>query len=176
MNPILRLRNPIYEYEYLMDPGASPPPNMAVDGLGANKEYSFSPPSNVIWAIEGLVIFIVDPGTTGPTNFGSLPLLTNGVKIEARSDANVRQITNLKDNIDVTTRFPFDRYTSQTLDTLGNPIGWLNRVDFYVGTMRFARPLRLLNMQGDYIKAIVRDNLTGLEFFRMMYIGVREFK
>lgn len=163
-------RFPIYDTGYLKNVNGMA---MNVDGSSVPVAFQFAP-VNGAWFISRLGVMIIDPGTTGPTNFGALAALSNGLKLEIKTNGQVQIVQILKDNVDLTLLFSHNKLSLQTLDATAVPAGWLNRLDYFTGELIFENPIVLKAGKGDYIRATVQDNLTGLETFRMMYKAFRE--
>lgn len=151
----------IYKSVYLMDGSESNAGQ--VNGASVNKEYTFAPSSDEVWFLERLVILILDPGTADATNFGAIGGLTNGCKIEVKSNGATSEYINLKNNMDISTGFPdYNGGVSQT--------GLLSYDEAYVGYVDFKNPISLKGGMGDYVKLTVRDNLSNVLYFKIKVI------
>lgn len=161
---------PIYDLGYLKNGSAFA---MNVNGSGSAQTFQFAPALGT-WFLSSIAVMLVDPGTTAPTSFGALAILTNGVKLEMKTKGITQEVKILKENIDLSLTFSKNKFATQVLDALDAPVGWFNRIDFFTGEIVFEEPIVLKANTGDYFKAIVQDDLTGLETFRMMYKAFRQ--
>lgn len=146
----------MYRYVPLLNASS---PLMTVNGTsGAPVNFSFTPAASETWYLERLIIMLVDPGDNIPTTYGALAALTNGTRILVRSNGTEYEIANLQNNAQLYMCFAED----------GNKIvengGLFDDVDSYQGALSFKVPIAIANSTSDYIRAAVRDNLTGLQY------------
>lgn len=132
---------------------------MNVNGAVTPVEFTSSFVEDKIFLKE-IGFFILDNGTTTPSEFGNITALSNGLKIEIKSQGNIYQFQNLKDNMDIVNTFT----TNPILP--GTASGFLNNNDLYSGSFIFDIPIVLSSSTNDYIKFIVRDDLTQIDFLR----------
>lgn len=143
-------------------------PDMSVDGSETDVLFSYAPTGSDVDCVLGMSLLILDPGTMGPTNFGSISELTNGLKLEYQSQgADQVDVMNLKNNLDITC---FCAAKSADFAAQGSSLvttGWLDTADIFVGTLRFIdNGVMLKASESDYIRWRVRDDLTGIEHLR----------
>lgn len=117
-------------------------------------------------------ITLIDEGASDFTKFGVLSTLSNGILIQTVIGGVTTTLATLKDNGDVV-GFCDDAYfgSGSVLSLLGisTPQGFLNANDIFIGNADFSGDARvdiILN-NGDIIKAIVQDNITALDAFRI---------
>lgn len=147
-----------YELLYLEDSGNK---EMNVDGSSVNKVYKQAVPTNEIWMLEGIHIFMLDPGLMAHNVFGSLgSVLTNGLSIVVKKKESDFKIKDIMDNTDLYMAFP----SNQNVGNSGT--GFLDEEDYFYGTLHFQNPLRLAQSDGDLVKMIVKDDLTAIQRLR----------
>lgn len=140
---------------------------MAVNGSTTPVNFTASPTSGEIWFIESLSIFLFDNGSTDPEDFGALGgifgsgPLANGLLLEGQSLGSLRTYSNLKDNVDVTFAFPDKTFSPDGI------AGFYNNNDILIAQARLKRPITLKGSQSDFFRAVVRDDLTGLNMLRI---------
>lgn len=140
---------------------------MNVNGSSVAKTFTYTPGEGVTVEINGLNILLEDVGSSSLGNFGALAGLTNGVLLEVSVGGVTTNLSVLKDNADIITRFRHAGFGSGAVSTLGAPIGFGDSADMVVGYMMFKRPVMLTG--SDFIKVTVRDNLTNLGTFEIAY-------
>lgn len=119
--------------------------------------FSYVVPPGESWRVSSLGVLFIDNGSNAATNFGAGSALTNGVLLEYKVNRGVnRTLANIQSNADW--ELIFDEKENRTG-------GFLNAEDAFSGRYNFDPELRLL--EGDYVRATVRDNLTAIDFFRM---------
>ena len=135
-------------------------PDMAVNGSGTPVEFDFTPGSGEVWYVESITFIINDNGNSGPLDYGSIAAgLTNGFQLEVKSAGDVSTISNMKNNIEIAQVFHSQAWTPTA--------GFMNGENVFVGSLDFMHPFILAESTGDYLKGIVNDNLTGLNFQRV---------
>lgn len=147
---------------------------MNVNGSVTPQIFSYSPSGTTTVAILGMTCLFNDEGTTSLTKFGAITVLTNGLLVESVVDSTTSQITNIKDNSDLCTRFMFNQFgNSAVLSVLSivTPVGFGNTNNVFIGYLEFRQPL-VLNGSSDSIKATVRDNLSGIDLLNISINGV----
>lgn len=133
--------------------------NMDVDGSVTPVDFSYSPTSGKIY-IKQISFFIADNGITPPDKFGKITALTNGLVLEVQTKGNVYQICNIKDNADLVNIFSNEPLIP------GSNSGFLDNNDSYSGNLLFDMPIVLDTSMSDYIKFIVQDDLSGIDFLQ----------
>jgi len=138
--------------------------NMKVDGSITPKEFKFAPPAGEIWIIEGLRIFLLDGGVMAHNVFGGLAAaLDVGFTVEIKKsqyEGGIESvISSIKDNVDLLTAF------STNISTGNSTSAFLNDDDWFMGTLKFGSPIRLCGDEGDLIKIVIKDDLTGITRF-----------
>lgn len=133
--------------------------DMTVDGSSANKTYSYSPSSGTV-ALDGLVCIMDDPGAATLAKFGSITALTNGLLISVTVNGSTTNLTTIKDNADLATRFHDNHFGNSASDTLGGAVGFGDSYDIFQGILRFQTPITLTD--SDSIQVVVRDNLSNI--------------
>lgn len=137
--------------------------------VAAGNTFSFSPGPGSIVKLIRLGIILSDDGTSGLGNFGSLPGLPNGLLIRLVLGGNNQDLTVIKTNSDLCTRFSAQHFgCAPALNSLGaqTPVGFGNSLNTFVGHMDFWGEGVLLNGL-DSVDAVVQDNLAGLSVLEM---------
>lgn len=142
--------------------------DMAVNGSVTPVLYSAAPTGSDIWIIKSMSLFIFASGTVDPKEFGDIAALTQGFLLSCQSAGVGYNIFNLQDNIDISNVFSDQNFTP------ARGSGWLNNVDLVRAVLKFPAPITLRAANGDFIRATVRDNLTGIDELRMSVSGFRE--
>lgn len=135
---------------------------MNVNGSVTPVVFSYAPGPTATIYVETMKFYISDSGNPSEDKFGDLAALTNGVLIEMQSGGVLTTYYNLKDNTDLIVAF-------RMLPQASNYLPEKNLFGF----RDFSTPVKLTGSTGDFIRATVRDNLTGLNKFRMA-LGVWE--
>lgn len=141
--------------------------DMTIDGSSVSVVFSYSPVSGSV-LINSLSCLLQDEGDTSLSKFGSLNSLTNGILIKATIGGQDFNLTVIKDNADLITRFSKNHFgSSAVLSILGvvTPEGFGNSNNIFVGRMEFTRPLLLTN--SDSISVVIRDNLSNIDLLNM---------
>jgi len=110
--------------------------------------------------IETIQIFLADNANFTTGGFGALGALTNGIVIEYQSKGILYTLDVLQTNGDLAMGFA-DHTQSQVVTAL------LATDAFFMGVTRFQNRIALDASFGDFIRARVRDNLTGLTTLNM---------
>lgn len=126
---------------------------MNVNGSVTPQNFLYTVPSNTTYYLESISIIISDTGTPNAAKFGDLAALTNGFRLQIKSNGTTYDIYNFKTNGELTLVF----------NSMFIPpnAGWLNDTDLMIGTLRFNRPIKLI--ANDFVQFTVRDNLSGLD-------------
>ncbi len=147
-----------YELLYLENSGNK---EMNVDGSSVNKIYKQAVPTDTTWMLEGIHIFMLDPGLMSHNVFGSFgAALTNGLSIVVKKKGSDFKIKDIMDNTDLYMSFP----SNQNVGNSGT--GFLDEEDYFYGTLNFQNPLRLAQSDGDLVKIIIKDDLTAIQRLR----------
>lgn len=147
----------LFEVDFEDSVGSS---DLLVNGSVTPVVFTVAPPVGEIWFIQTVTWLFDDSGTTNLTDFGAINGgLTNGVLLEERIDSVNHVGANLINNIDIIMIFP--------LIFSGASGGVGNSTQLYVGRLGPTTALTLNGDDGDLIRITVRDNVTGLNAFRM---------
>lgn len=140
--------------------------SMAVDGSGTPKNYIYTPPSTMRFCCYQINISI-DDGILAfaPGDFGAIGgALTNGVTIRVSDDGTTYPSTHILHTF---------KTNREVLSAAGDRVF----ASFVVGSYMFGIPIisnqggGLMLKAGGAIKAVVNDNLTGLTYMSVMFIG-----
>ncbi len=145
-----------YFTSFLENGGSS---DMAVDGSGGDIVFQkvFGP--DEVAFMEKLVIEIRDSGGSGLGDFGSGPALTNGLLLEVQIGGVIEISLNIKNNSQLITAADVLFEISQFQ---GSPL--------IVYDFVFRKPIALnQNDDGDFVRATVRDNLSGIQALQMAF-------
>lgn len=134
-------------------------PEMNVDGT-INKIYKYQPPSDEIWLLDRVTLFILDSGDMNNANFGSIAALTNGIRLRINTSEDFI-IRNIKDNVDILMAFSHNHLTGST------NTGFLSEEDYYLGSLIFPQKIRIDGSQNHNIKVVIRDDLRGIGRLKM---------
>ena len=138
-------------------------PDMARDGSVTPLVYTLAPASGKIFYVDHIQFYLQDSGNADADDFGALAGLTNGVILEQKVNGGaVKEVTTLFDNMDIVNHILVD------IQNTGSTTGFFN-AKFMSGGMQFRKEIILDGTQGDYLRWRVRDDLTGLIFFRCGY-------
>lgn len=139
---------------------------MTVNGSGTPVNFDYAPTSGT-WYVESLQMFMQASGTPDPGDFGAIAGgITNGVELRIRSAGTEYLVTTLTNNMQL---FGLFSNFPGLVPTTG---GWWNSKDTYHGVCTFIKPIVLQFSTTDYIRMIVRDNLTSIDNFRV-YVKLR---
>ncbi len=146
--------NVIPKVEYLKNGSVF---EMNVNGSVSPVLYSYAPAASEIYYLHKICFMLSDGGGNDLQRFGDLTVVTNGLLLSIRSKGTALDTFNMKDNMDILHAFTRDRSAS--------PLQVAK--DLNMGCMYFTPQTMLDNSTGDYVRASVRDNLTGLTFLRI---------
>lgn len=146
---------------------------MNKNGSVTPKSYGYT--ATEITKVLSLSLLIIDEGSTSTDKFGALSALQSGVLIQAVLGGVTKTIATLKDNGDIVNACDRNSFgSSAVLSVLGisTPQGFLDSNDAFIGEIILGEiseisPLDIILQADDVIKAVVQDNLTGLNFFRI---------
>lgn len=146
--------------------------NMAVDGSVTPVEFSLRAASTSIEASIDITRLMFSCQTVSAVNldlFGDLPALTNGIFL--RRDINsyglYHNVFNVKSNLDIAS-IMYDFTVFQASNPAQGVDGFSGRLTF-AGQNKIGVVLRI--PQGDNLKLIVQDDLTGLTDLRIIAEG-----
>lgn len=145
-----------YFSRYLLNGASS---DMIVNGSGTNVNFTYTPTTTVY--IHKLFLVMADDNIKNRSRFGDITI-TNGVRIRASINASVNEIINLITNPEIGEFFDIVSYYTNELGA-DKPIVY--------ASYTFDPVITLSNATSDYIQATVRDNLTGLKYFKMRVSG-----
>lgn len=129
-----------------------------INGATTPVEFIAQPQPTQIVFVESLQMILADDGPFNVNGFGGLPALTNGVVLECKSNGIVYTTKILFNNADV-----FSFFSSNPIFVDKTSLGGSD--SFYSGDWELQRRMVIDPSKGDYLKMIVRDNLTGLANF-----------
>ena len=134
--------------------GASP--EQTVNGSVTPVEFAFTPGTGETWYVEEITFIISDGGAPTENTYGALTALTNGTDLKVKSAGTTITIGNMKNNMDIIMTFS---------DESWDPSSFMS-VKLYKGTIVFHNAFEVGDANSDYIKMIVNDDLTGLNYQR----------
>jgi len=148
----------------LREPGTSP--DMVVDGSGTPVEFSFdADPSDDLLLFElRIIISALAIDFTG-SKFANLAKLTNGVKIDVRSNSVTAEIFNIKQN--------------ENFLELISPAGvFLDKEstnDVLAIGLNFGANVPLIGGSGDFVKITIRDDLVDVGALAIDYFQATQW-
>jgi len=137
---------------------------MNVDGSVVNKIYSYSPGSGEA-LVDGIICLFDDPGAATFSRFGSTAALTNGIIFSVIINGATVNLTTIKDNGDMVTRFSRSFFGNSASDALGGAAGFGESYDVFYGYLSFVTPILLIG--ADAIKVTIQDSLFGISTLQM---------
>jgi len=158
--------NAVFFTTYLLN-GASAAMNVS-GSLGSPQSFMYAPSVGQVSYLTTVKFLLVDSGTMDPGDFGSITAgLTNGVVVEIRSQGVTYTYCTLRTNLDITLLLAGggSGTTAPIFLGLGTTSGFLETSDVVLSGKGFSPPIPLVGSSGDYVKFIVRDNLTALDNF-----------
>ena len=147
----------IAEYKYLLDGTTK---NINVDGSSTAVEYEYAPGVGETFSVESLSFYMAESGGLAYDKFENGSSLSTGLKVEIKSQGTVKEFINLQTNADLALVFFGGTYT-------GSKNSW-------EGQTVFLTPVLLDNANGDYIKVIVRDDLSSVTYAAFAVRGYEE--
>jgi hypothetical protein len=130
--------------------------DMNVNGATTPQSFRFTPVTGEVYYVESISIIIEDNANASLTEFGALAALTNGIDFNVKSKGSAPELmVNLKTNAGILTKFSQDPFVERRSSGLTS-------VTTIKGTIDLKNRIVLDGDQGDYIEAVVRDNITGL--------------
>lgn len=155
--PVIPADLVVHNIEHLENGGSA---DMTVDGSTVNVEFVWNVPGGETWYLDWLSFVIVDPGTMDTGDFGSITgSLTNGLKIEFKTNGTVYEYINLTDNLEIAHTF-VGRGGKSTGEESS---AFLDEDDLFIGNSVFNPQITLKGSTSDFVKATVRDDLTDLQ-------------
>jgi len=112
------------------------------------------------WYVESVNIFMNDNGAVKPDEFGHQLRLTNGLQLNIKINGTVYTVLTLRDNMDFITKWA----THATFDPTSGFFGGDKSI---MAVYRPNVPILMKNSTGDYIEALVRDDLSVLVNLRV---------
>jgi len=132
-----------------------------VNGSVTPVVFTVAPPSGQVWYLKNLVAYIDDNGTGTPDQFGNIATLTNGCLLQIERNSTTYNIVNLATNTGISSSF--HEKTSDITDFIsGN--------NTFFGAFPLSPSITLNGTLSDKIKMTIRDDLTGLNYFRLSTI------
>lgn len=169
LNPLQVRNNPsplvdvIYKTNKMLN-GSSQAMN--VDGSVTPQNFSFTSGIGETWYLEELHLLMSDSGSNNIDEFGNLAgilggsgSLTNGLLLQIQSKGVAQDYTNLIDNGDIATAFDI-------IWSPPNGSAFLNDVNSVICVLKFQVPIKIQNSTSDYVRWVVRDNISGIDFLR----------
>lgn len=160
-------RNAIHKRVALLN-GSSK--NLIVNGSGTPVNFDFTPGAGEIWYLQDIVgLMSFDTGNAEHNLFIRSSALTNGIKIEVKSNGTVSQYSLIKDNYDfISTFHDFSEIDKQ---------GFLHQRNFR-GSWHFEGSTvpAIKNSTSDYIRVKIQDNLTNIKDLEGLEIHVHIWK
>lgn len=130
--------------------------DLSFDGSGSSLIYKISPPSDALWHIVRLMVYIEDDSTMDDGTFGGASALTNGLLFRLKNTI-YQNIFNVKTNGELAQR-AYDRtYVSKPPSGTGNSV--ITRRTFG-GESKNGVIIELDGATSDELQAIVQDDLT----------------
>lgn len=136
--------------------------DMNIDGSITSQQFTYSPASTLY--INRLYLVMSDDKIKRLNRFGDITI-TNGFLIQTSINGTVRTLMNILTNPQIGAFFKVNSFAGDQLGA-DKPIVY--------ATYDFNPVLTLSNATSDYIRATVRDDLTGLRHLRMRVSGWQE--
>jgi hypothetical protein len=143
------MSNHIYHWGYIADGSTVP---MNVDGSSTAVEYTWEPTGDEHVLKD--IGFVLETSSAMVWNkFGNITKLSNGLKIEMKSDGTYYEIANIKMNSCLRLAFPESHQVGDST--------------FYGQMLLGQQDVFLKTDTSDEIRVTIRDDLSGLTDFRM---------
>lgn len=158
--------NSVFFTTYLLN-GASAAMNVS-GTLGSPQSFTYAPSAGQVSYLTTVKFLLIDSGTMDPGDFGSITSgLANGVVIEIKSQGVIYTYCTLRTNLDITLLLAGGGGGTSTpiFLGLGTTSGFLETSDVVMSGKSFSPPIPLVGSSGDYVRFMVRDNLTTLDNF-----------
>jgi hypothetical protein len=155
--------DPFWRCNFLMNGGSK---EMTINGAPPPAQnFDYAATGGQTLRVTTLKLFLRDTGTQDPTRFGAIAGgLATGVQVGVVRNGVMEQIFNLKDNMDIALCLP-----EQAMQALA--AGFMNSAGTCYQWLNFNPPILLQGARGDIMRAVIRDNLTAIEFMRMAITG-----
>lgn len=127
---------------------------MNVNGATTPVTFQYSA-SGTTYYVESMNFFLADNAALDSGGFGALAALTNGLIIEYQSKGVLYTLTNIQTNGDITTTMGDSAFGALQSGLLGTDA-------YLTGTAKVQQRIAIDPAFGDFFRARVRDNLTGL--------------
>ena len=153
---------PNYDVEYKMcNLEKTGSPDMTVDGSSVEQVFSCTVSGNEMWYLESVVILVLDNGSMDYDKFGSTgSALINGCSFVVDKAGTDYIVRDIKTNTDILMAFPFSQNAGN------NVTGFLSSNDYYSGSIVFKNNIRLCGADSDSVKVVIKDDLSGVDFFQ----------
>jgi hypothetical protein len=130
-------------------------PNLRVDGSGTPVNFDVpADGTDDIWVDEIRITMTANPVDTDGAHFGPVTTLTNGLRIQVRSNGVTTDLVNMKLTEDF---LAYSSREASRIDRSGSK-------DTLVAGWCLGGIVKLLNGSGDFVRVTVRDNLTSVKF------------
>jgi hypothetical protein len=144
---------------------------MSVDGSSTPKVFKYDILRPTI--LHSLMLALIDEGANSPTKFGALAGLANGVVLQVVKAQQTLEIATIKDNGDLATHCARSHFgSSAVLSILGisTAQGFMGSTNTFIGNIPLiSNPATAIVLDvGDSIQAKVQDNLSNIDFFRVV--------
>jgi len=149
INPVPS-QNTIEQIEFLLNSGNK---NMNVDGSSTPVVFDFSPGAGEVFQIGSICFYMGQAGGLASDKFENISALTTGMLVEIQADGILRTFSNLQSNADLGVIFFGGSST-------GSKSSW-------EGAATFGATTRIDGDQSDFIRATIRDDLTGVILIQM---------
>lgn len=133
--------------------------DMDVDGSVTPVNFDFAPSAGEVFYLENITFGLDDTGTATPIKYGNETALANGVEIIFHLDGSDYSVLTLKNNGDISLAF-----NNGVAQFEGGK--FMNFTKGFIAKMDFATDITLNGDDGDYVRFVIQDDLSGLTFQR----------
>ncbi len=139
---------------------SSASPSMNVNGSSTAVPFAYYVPAAEDYRLYSISIFVNDNDTFTPGDFAAITgQLTNGLLIQYQSYGVLREIAVIRNNMELMLAFRHDTLTSSTSGLLGT-------TGTFIGSIAIPKNVVITGRNTDFVRVIVRDNLTSVTFLR----------
>ncbi len=140
---------------------------MVANFAGAATSYKVLVPAGKIYVLTQFVIHISGTGTYSAVNFGGISGLTNGVLLNIKMNGNIGPLV---DNVPIKDNSTFYHLSPSSVQII-NLAGSTSVLVAQYNPTDFGMPATLNGDAGDYIEAVLHDDLSALGTFDMHVKG-----